>query len=146
MDIRNEKIVVVGLGESGVSASIFLNNIGAIVYATDSLDSEVVKKNSDLLKKRYINVEVGAHTEEFMSSSDMFVVSPGVSKDAAPIQFAIKNNIVFNISPVTLDDIFISIITSNKNNNKQWNINNCRHSLESLMTMSTTFSFWNLYL
>ncbi|MGD1834583.1 MAG: ABC transporter ATP-binding protein [Nitrososphaeraceae archaeon] len=34
-------------------------------------------------------------------------------------KFAIKNNIVFNISPVTLDDIFISIITSNKNNNKQ---------------------------
>ena len=34
-------------------------------------------------------------------------------------KFAIKNNVVFSISPVTLDDIFISIITSNKNNNKQ---------------------------
>ena len=34
-------------------------------------------------------------------------------------KFAIKNNIVFSISPITLDDIFISLITSNKKNGKQ---------------------------
>jgi len=92
MDLRNEKVVVVGLGTSGMDACLLLNDLGAIVSATDSGSSDDLKKNSKILSEKYIEVEIGTHTEGFLAGSDLMVISPGVSKDALPIQYAIANN------------------------------------------------------
>lgn len=75
--LEGKKILVVGLGITGVSASMFLKKKGAFVVATD------LKKEGDIpgvteLKKALIKVEAGGHRKESFILSDMIVVSPGV--------------------------------------------------------------------
>lgn len=75
--LEGKKILVVGLGITGVSASMFLKKKGAFVIATD------LKKEGDIrgvaeLKKALIKVEAGGHRKESFILSDMIVVSPGV--------------------------------------------------------------------
>ncbi|MEK7313201.1 MAG: Mur ligase family protein, partial [Deltaproteobacteria bacterium] len=80
--LEGKKILVVGLGITGVSASMFLKKKGAFVIATD------LKKEGDIrdvaeLKKALIKVEAGGHRKESFISSDMIVVSPGVDSRMA---------------------------------------------------------------
>lgn len=93
MDVRNNKVVVVGLGTSGLDAALLLSDNEAIVYATDSSETEDVKKNARILSDKYIEIEIGKHTEEFLEDADMMVVSPGVPKNAVPIRYALERDI-----------------------------------------------------
>lgn len=93
MDLRNKKVTVVGLGASGLASALLLDENEAIVFATDSSDSEPVRKNASFLKKKYIETEIGRHTESFLEGTELFVVSPGVDKDSTPICYALKNNV-----------------------------------------------------
>jgi len=93
MDLRNKKVTVVGLGSSGISSALLLEEEGAIVSATDSSDSAAVRKNAALLEKKYIETEVGRHTESLLSGTELLVVSPGVTDDSPPVRYAFENNI-----------------------------------------------------
>lgn len=93
MDLRNKKVVVVGLGTSGLDACSLLDDAGAVVFATDNADFEAIRRSIEKLENRYIQTEIGEHTEEFLKGSDLIVTSPGVNKDALPIKYATRNNI-----------------------------------------------------
>ncbi len=93
MDLRNKKVVVVGLGTSGLDACSLLDDVGAIVFATDNDDNEAIRRGIERLGVRYIQTEIGKHTEEFLKGSSLMVTSPGVNKDALPIKYAARNNI-----------------------------------------------------
>jgi len=93
MDLRNMKVLVVGLGTSGFDACSLLEGAGAIVSATDNDDNAKIRRNRDLLRKRYIDVEIGGHTKEFLRDIGMVVASPGVRKEALPLKHAFSNNI-----------------------------------------------------
>lgn len=93
MDLRNKKVVVVGLGTSGLDACSLLDDAGAVVFATDNDDNEAIRRNLEKLENRYVQTEIGGHSEEFLKGSDLIVTSPGVSKDALPIRYAASNNI-----------------------------------------------------
>nr|MCK4463894.1 UDP-N-acetylmuramoyl-L-alanine--D-glutamate ligase [Candidatus Omnitrophota bacterium] len=93
MDLRNKKVVVVGLGTSGVDACSLLDDAGAVVFATDNDDNKAIRRSIEKLENRYIQTEIGRHTEEFLKGSDLMVTSPGVNKDALPIKYAARNNI-----------------------------------------------------
>jgi UDP-N-acetylmuramoylalanine--D-glutamate ligase len=84
---------LVGLGNSGLGASLLLHDVGAIVCATDNCDSEDSRRNARILEERYLNVEIGAHTESFMREAQLIVVSPGVESNSLPLKFAEENNI-----------------------------------------------------
>jgi len=66
MDVRNKKVTVVGLGNSGVGSAMLLYSEGAVLSVTDSADTADVRRNRELLGKKYIDVETGIHTEEFL--------------------------------------------------------------------------------
>ena len=94
MDLRNEKVVVVGFGVSGYDACLLLNEKGAIASVTDNGSDENVKRKAEELKEKYyIETEIGGHTENFIKGSDLIVVSPGVSRDSLPIRYALESNI-----------------------------------------------------
>jgi UDP-N-acetylmuramoylalanine--D-glutamate ligase len=93
MNIRNKKIVVVGLGKTGVDTALFLKKKGADVSVTEKQNVENVKDNVRLLEKKNIKIETGNHSAKFMEGTDLLVMSPGVAENSLPPDFARKHNI-----------------------------------------------------
>lgn len=88
MDLKGKKVTVVGLGNSGFNAAILLHDIGADVRVTDSSDTPATKDCRTKLEAYGIKVETGRHTEDFIKSSELIVVSPGVEAVSDPIVWA----------------------------------------------------------
>lgn len=90
MELKDKKILIVGLARTGVSVARFLAERGAAVTVTDMKDesalAQYIKKLSDL----EISYELGGHDEQTFLSSGMIVVSPGVPMDIAPLVLARK--------------------------------------------------------
>jgi len=74
--IKNRVVTVIGLGKSGLSSCRLLKKAGAVVRATDKEPDPSARKEAELL--RLDAFETGGHTKDFITSSDMIVVSPGV--------------------------------------------------------------------
>jgi len=94
MEFVKKKILVVGLGKSGMSASRWLIREGADVTIGDirpgpELDREFYNEVLKLGAK----LETGWHKEETFINSDMIVVSPGVSLDIGPLVAARERGI-----------------------------------------------------
>lgn len=77
IDIKNKKITVIGMGETGQSASLLAKKLGAIVLISES---SVVTKNPFInnAKSIGINIESGGHSEKIYDS-DLWIISPGIS-------------------------------------------------------------------
>jgi UDP-N-acetylmuramoylalanine--D-glutamate ligase len=75
--LDNKKVLVLGLGVSGVAASELLRSRGADVLALDSADNDSLRHDAERLRKRGISVQLGAKTTP-MDTFDLAVVSPGV--------------------------------------------------------------------
>ncbi|MFH0732217.1 MAG: UDP-N-acetylmuramoyl-L-alanine--D-glutamate ligase [Candidatus Omnitrophota bacterium] len=93
MDVKDKKITVIGLGESGRAAALLLKVKGAVVYATDSASSAEVLKAAAELRSLGINVETGAHTRQFLTDSQFVVISPGVPPGSLVVKWAKEEKI-----------------------------------------------------
>ena len=87
MNIKNKKILVIGIGKSGFAVCIFLKKQGAIVTATDS---NIVNEYKKKLLLQGIKTKFGEHTDEIVEESDLIVISPGVPLNIAPVKLAKK--------------------------------------------------------
>ncbi|MFH1380960.1 MAG: UDP-N-acetylmuramoyl-L-alanine--D-glutamate ligase [Candidatus Omnitrophota bacterium] len=105
MDLRNKKITVVGLGNSGFHSALLLDKEGAIVSVTDDGSDDLTKERAKILRGKYIDCEIGCHTEEFLNETELLVVSPGVPDSSLPIRCALERNIPI-ISELELGYIF----------------------------------------
>jgi UDP-N-acetylmuramoylalanine--D-glutamate ligase len=85
MDLSNKRVLVVGLGKSGVASALFLKARGAKVTVSDSKPPEQLGKEIPVLLDHGIAVETGGHGERTFRGQDLIVVSPGVPVDAAPL-------------------------------------------------------------
>lgn len=92
-NLKNKKVLVVGLGKSGVAVSRLLLQEGAIVTATDSRPFEVLPEEAKELVKQGVNIEAGIHNNETFLSSDLIVLSPGVPAEIPQITEAKSNGI-----------------------------------------------------
>ena len=72
-----EKVLVLGLSKSGISAAKYLNKNGYDVYLTES-KKEVNESEVQELKNLGIKVEFGGHSEGFIEGSSFAVTSPGI--------------------------------------------------------------------
>ncbi len=93
MDLKNKNVTVIGLGNSGLNAAILLAGVGAHVKASDSQDTEAIRKSVNTLTERGARLETGRHTEGFIKDSDLVVVSPGVEDTSPAIKSAKKYHI-----------------------------------------------------
>ncbi|MCC6543372.1 MAG: UDP-N-acetylmuramoyl-L-alanine--D-glutamate ligase [Nitrospirae bacterium] len=93
MDLKGKKTLVVGLGKSGIAASRLLLSKGAIVTATDSNPAEKLSDEANGLAAVGVNVEAGGHRTESFTSSDLIILSPGVSKKIEPLSMARKQGV-----------------------------------------------------
>jgi len=82
MDVTNKRVLVVGLGKSGVASALFLKARGARVTVSDTKPQDEFKNEIPVLLDQGIAVETGGHGERTFRGQDLIVVSPGVPVDA----------------------------------------------------------------
>jgi UDP-N-acetylmuramoylalanine--D-glutamate ligase len=82
MEIKDKRVLVVGLGKSGVASALFLKARGARVTVSDTRSGDDLRNEIPTLLDHGITVETGGHGERTFRGQDLIVVSPGVPVDA----------------------------------------------------------------
>lgn len=88
MDLKNKRVLVVGLGRSGVASAFFLQDRGAKVTVSDSKSEAQLQSEVAALLDRGVSIETGRHGERTFRDQDLIVVSPGVPSDQPQLQQA----------------------------------------------------------
>jgi UDP-N-acetylmuramoylalanine--D-glutamate ligase len=88
MELNNKRVLVVGLGKSGVASALFLRAHGARVTVSDTKSGDDLRDEIPALLDHGIAVETGGHGERTFREQDLIVVSPGVPVDAPLLQQA----------------------------------------------------------
>src|ERR1039458_3999998 len=81
MELKGKKVLVVGLGKSGLAAALFLRRKGANVTVSDVRSAEALAKDIPALLEEGVMVEAGGHGLLTFRRQDLIVVSPGVPID-----------------------------------------------------------------
>ena len=82
MDLDGKRVLVVGLGKSGVASALFLKAHGARVTVSDTKTGDELHSEIPVLLDHGITVETGGHGERTFRGQDLIVVSPGIPLDA----------------------------------------------------------------
>jgi UDP-N-acetylmuramoylalanine--D-glutamate ligase len=90
MELKGKKVLVVGLGKSGLAAALFLRHKGAQVTVSDVRSAESLAEEIPALLEEGIMVEAGGHGLLTFRRQDLIVVSPGVPLDT-PALVQVKN-------------------------------------------------------
>src|SRR5580693_6859495 len=85
MELNGKRVLVVGLGKSGVASALFMKAHGARVTVSDTKSGDDLRNEIPVLLDHGITVETGGHGERTFRGQDLIVVSPGVPVDAAPL-------------------------------------------------------------
>jgi len=85
MELNNKRVLVVGLGKSGVASALFLKAHGAQVTVSDTKSGDELRNEIPVLLDHGITVETGGHGDRTFRGQDLIVVSPGVPVDAPPL-------------------------------------------------------------
>jgi UDP-N-acetylmuramoylalanine--D-glutamate ligase len=88
MDVKGKRVLVVGLGKSGVASALFLESRGARVTVSDAKSEDQLCNEIPSLLDRGITVETGKHGERTFRDQELIVVSPGVPSNVDPLQHA----------------------------------------------------------
>jgi UDP-N-acetylmuramoylalanine--D-glutamate ligase len=88
MELKDKKILVVGLARTGVAVARFLAERGAQVTVTDMREEEKLSEPLAELADLEINFELGRHVPHSFLMADLIVVSPGVPMDIKPLAMA----------------------------------------------------------
>ncbi len=86
MELKNKRVLVVGLGKSGVSAALYLRRQGARVTVSDTRPSEALAKEIPALLEAGVMVETGGHGVLTFRRQDLVVLSPGVPLNTPEVQ------------------------------------------------------------
>src|SRR5438874_1709314 len=78
MKLKGKKVLVVGLGKSGVSAARYLTGQGAKVTVTDTKGKSELAEQLKALADLKIEFDLGKHNSKTFTSADFIMLSPGV--------------------------------------------------------------------
>jgi len=93
-NIKNKTITIVGAKRSGKALVHLAHHAGAIVKITDSCDESNIDEDFlNWIKTNDIALETSNHSKDFIQSSDLLVISPGVAQSSEVIQWANEENI-----------------------------------------------------
>ncbi|NNK84284.1 MAG: UDP-N-acetylmuramoyl-L-alanine--D-glutamate ligase, partial [Desulfobacterales bacterium] len=83
-----KKVLVVGLGMTGVSTARFLVNQGAFVTVTDMAKDDELGDSGAIIRELGINMELGGHKNTTFENAELIVLSPGVPHTISQLQRA----------------------------------------------------------
>lgn len=81
MELKNKRVLVVGLGKSGIAAAMFLRDRGARVTVSDARSAQELEREIPALLEAGVMVETDGHGLLTFRGQDLIVVSPGVPYD-----------------------------------------------------------------
>ena len=90
MDLSNQKVLVVGLGVSGVAAAKLAKRFGAKVVVSDAKEEEKLGDEVQELRDAGIRVECGPQDASLLEGVDHVIVSPAVPVRIPLLQEAYK--------------------------------------------------------
>ena len=90
---KGKKILVVGMGLSGLASATYLQSKGSIVTVSEQRPKQELASEIQSLKVQGISYEVGGHQIETFLETDCIVVSPGVPLNLFPIKKAFDQGI-----------------------------------------------------
>lgn len=103
-NLKDKKVLVVGVAKSGIAAAEFLVKKGAEVILNDIKNEKDLANVLDKIDFK-VDIKLGVCADEFVKDSDLIVVSPGVPTDLNFVTIARQNNIKV-ISEVELAYLF----------------------------------------
>lgn len=107
MDFTGKKIVIIGMGKTGIAAARFLGKQGASVVATDEKSSDQWGGEfQQIAKEKWL--AVGDYNVHVLEGASMVVPSPGIPPDNAILVESQKNNIPV-VSEIELAFWFIKV-------------------------------------
>jgi UDP-N-acetylmuramoylalanine--D-glutamate ligase len=90
---RNKKVLIIGFARSGLACANLLYDLGAKVWVSDNQDNDSTRANLPFLRSQDIKIELGKHTQDFVTGKDLVVVSPGVPDSSGAIIWAKEQKI-----------------------------------------------------
>src|SRR6266404_3709770 len=89
LELKNKRVLVVGLARTGVATALFCTGRGATVTGTDSRSqAEIGEEVAAKLRTANVNLDLGGHQEQTFLQQDLIIPSPGVPADAPLLQGA----------------------------------------------------------
>ena len=93
MNLKDKKILVVGMGVSGTACAMFLKKTGADITITDMAPEKELGSCLSRLHGAGIKTEPGCHRMETFENADLIILSPGVPSTIPQIKRAEEKNI-----------------------------------------------------
>src|SRR5512146_135707 len=88
LNLKNQRVLVVGLGKSGVASALVLKAQGARVTVSDTKSQDELRGEIPKLLDAGVTVETGGHGERTFRGQELIVVSPGVPVDVPLLEQA----------------------------------------------------------
>lgn len=107
MNLKDKKVLVVGLGKTGFSSAMFLKRRGAKIIVNDIRDISFFEREKEIFDKEGIDYFFGRHDKDIFLEQDLIIVSPGVSIKQEPFISAMEKGIEL-IGELELASRFIS--------------------------------------
>ena len=86
LNVKDKKVLVLGLGISGYASAEFLAKQGASVKISEMSDTQEIRHRLKGLERYSVQNETGGHTPSFCSDAELCIISPGL--DAAALHSA----------------------------------------------------------
>ena len=94
IDFKNKTVIIIGAAKSGQASAYLLRKLNAKVKISEAGSEDSVDAGFRLwARKEKIDFEFNGHTKDFVESSDLVVLSPGVRRDALVVGWAKAKNI-----------------------------------------------------
>jgi UDP-N-acetylmuramoylalanine--D-glutamate ligase len=77
-ELKDKRVLIVGLAKTGVSLARFLNRHGALVTISDHKSKAELSGHLEQLEGLQVTLELGGHTPKTFLNQDLIVLSPGV--------------------------------------------------------------------
>ena len=91
--LKDRKIMIVGLGKTGISLAQFLCKQQAKVTITDHKSRAELSNALEQLEGLPMELDLGGHTPRKFLEQDLIILSPGVSPHLKIFDYARNNNI-----------------------------------------------------
>jgi UDP-N-acetylmuramoylalanine--D-glutamate ligase len=88
VELKNKRVLVVGLARTGVATALFCAERGAAVTATDSRNQAEIGDGAAKVRDAGVKLELGGHNENTFLQQDLIIPSPGVPADVPLLQAA----------------------------------------------------------
>src|SRR6266852_3357878 len=88
IELKNKRVLVVGVARTGIATALFCAARGAIVTATDSRSETEIGDAAAKLRDAGVRLELGEHDKNIFAQQDLIIPSPGVPANAPLLQAA----------------------------------------------------------